>query len=152
MSTMTMTTNHGDIVLDLFDDDAPETVGNFRRLAEDGYYDGLIFHRVIPDFMIQGGCPQGTGTGGPGYTFKDEINEHKIVRGALAMANAGPNTNGSQFFIVTTQAAPWLDGKHTVFGEVTDGMDVVDTIAELPRDGRDRPQQEARIERLAATG
>jgi cyclophilin family peptidyl-prolyl cis-trans isomerase len=152
MSTMTMTTNHGDIVLELFDDDAPETVGNFRRLAEDGYYDGLIFHRVIPDFMIQGGCPQGTGTGGPGYTFKDEINEHKIVRGALAMANAGPNTNGSQFFIVTTQAAPWLDGKHTVFGEVTDGMDVVDTIAELPRDGRDRPQQEARIERLAATG
>lgn len=149
---MTMTTNHGDIVLELFDDDAPETVANFRRLAEDGYYDGLIFHRVIPDFMIQGGCPQGTGTGGPGYTFKDEINEHKVVRGALAMANAGPNTNGSQFFIVTTQSAPWLDGKHTVFGEVTDGMDVVDTIAELPRDGRDRPTQEARIERLAATG
>jgi len=150
MSTMTMTTNHGDIVLELFDEDAPETVANFRRLAEDGYYDGLIFHRVIPDFMVQGGCPQGTGTGGPGYTFNDEINEHKIVRGALAMANAGPNTNGSQFFIVTTQAAPWLDGKHTVFGEVTDGMDVVDTISELPRDGRDRPTQEARIERLAA--
>jgi len=151
MSTMTMTTNHGDIVLELFDEDAPETVGNFRRLAEDGFYDGLIFHRVIPDFMIQGGCPQGTGTGGPGYTFKDEINEHKIVRGALAMANAGPNTNGSQFFIVTTQAAPWLDGKHTVFGEVTSGMEVVDTIAELPRDGRDRPTEEARIERLAAS-
>jgi peptidyl-prolyl cis-trans isomerase B (cyclophilin B) len=151
MSTMTMTTNHGDIVLELFDDDAPKTVGNFRKLAEDGYYDGLIFHRVIPDFMIQGGCPQGTGTGGPGYTFEDEINEHKVVRGALAMANAGPNTNGSQFFIVTTQSAPWLDGKHTVFGEVTEGMDVVDTISELPRDGRDRPQQEARIERLAAT-
>ena len=145
-------TDKGEIVLELFDDDAPETVANFRRLAEDGYYDGLIFHRVIPDFMIQGGCPQGTGTGGPGYTFKDEINEHKVVRGALAMANAGPNTNGSQFFIVTTQSAPWLDGKHTVFGEVTDGMDVVDTIAELPRDGRDRPTQEARIERLAATG
>jgi peptidyl-prolyl cis-trans isomerase B (cyclophilin B) len=152
MSTMTMTTNHGDIVLELFDEDAPETVANFRRLAEDGFYDGLIFHRVIPDFMIQGGCPQGTGTGGPGYTFKDEINEHKVVRGALAMANAGPNTNGSQFFIVTTQAAPWLDGKHTVFGEVTDGMDVVDTISELPRDRRDRPTQEARIERLAAAG
>jgi cyclophilin family peptidyl-prolyl cis-trans isomerase len=151
MSQMTMTTNHGDIVLELFDEDAPETVGNFRRLAEDGFYDGLIFHRVIPDFMIQGGCPQGTGTGGPGYTFKDEINEHKIVRGALAMANAGPNTNGSQFFIVTTQSAPWLDGKHTVFGEVTDGMDVVDAISELPRDGRDRPQQEARIERLSAS-
>ena len=121
MSQMTMTTNHGDIVLELFDEDAPETVSNFRRLAEDGFYDGLIFHRVIPDFMIQGGCPQGTGTGGPGYTFKDEINDHKVVKGALAMANAGPNTNGSQFFIVTTEAAPWLDGKHTVFGEVADG-------------------------------
>jgi cyclophilin family peptidyl-prolyl cis-trans isomerase len=151
MSQMTMTTNHGEIVLELFDEDAPETVGNFRRLAEDGFYDGLIFHRVIPDFMIQGGCPQGTGTGGPGYTFKDEINDHKIVRGALAMANAGPNTNGSQFFIVTTQSAPWLDGKHTVFGEVTSGMDVVDTISELDRDGRDRPKEEARIERLAAS-
>jgi len=151
MSQMTMTTNHGDIVLELFDEDAPETVGNFRRLAEDGFYDGLIFHRVIPDFMIQGGCPQGTGTGGPGYTFKDEINDHKIVRGALAMANAGPDTNGSQFFIVTTEAAPWLDGKHTVFGEVTEGMDVVDRIGTLPTDARDRPTQEARIERLAAT-
>ena len=151
MSTMTLTTNHGDIVLELFDEDAPKTVDNFRKLAEDGYYDGLIFHRVIPDFMIQGGCPEGTGTGGPGYTFKDEINDHKVVKGALAMANAGPNTNGSQFFIVTTEAAPWLDGKHTVFGEVTDGMDVVDTIEKLPTDARDRPQQEARIERLAAT-
>jgi len=151
MSQMTMTTNHGDIVLELFDEDAPETVSNFRRLAEDGFYDGLIFHRVIPDFMIQGGCPEGTGTGGPGYTFKDEINDHKIVRGALAMANAGPNTNGSQFFIVTVQEAGWLDGKHTVFGEVREGMDVVDTISDLPRDGRDRPTQEARIERLAAS-
>jgi cyclophilin family peptidyl-prolyl cis-trans isomerase len=149
MSTATLTTNHGDIEVELFDDDAPKTVDNFRKLAEDGYYDGLIFHRVIPDFMIQGGCPEGTGTGGPGYTFEDEFNDHKVVRGALAMANAGPNTNGSQFFIVTTQSAPWLDGKHTVFGEVTSGMDVVDTISELPRDGRDRPQQEARIERLA---
>ncbi len=152
MSNATLTTNHGDIVIELFDGDAPKTVDNFRKLAEDGYYDGLIFHRVIPDFMIQGGCPEGTGTGGPGYTFEDEINEHKVVRGALAMANAGPNTNGSQFFIVTVQSAPWLDGKHTVFGEVTDGMDVVDTISELPRDGRDRPQQEARIERLAISG
>jgi peptidyl-prolyl cis-trans isomerase B (cyclophilin B) len=149
MSTATLTTNHGDIVIELFDDDAPKTVDNFRKLAEDGYYDGLIFHRVIPDFMIQGGCPEGTGSGGPGYTFEDEFNDHKVARGALAMANAGPNTNGSQFFIVTVQSAPWLDGKHTVFGEVTDGMDVVDTISELPRDGRDRPQQEARIERLA---
>ena len=152
MSQMTMTTNHGDIVLELFDEDAPETVANFRRLAEDGFYDGLIFHRVIPDFMIQGGCPQGTGTGGPGYTFEDEINDHKVVKGALAMANAGPNTNGSQFFIVTTAAAPWLDGKHTVFGEVTEGMDVGDKIGTLPTDARDRPTQEARIERLAATG
>jgi cyclophilin family peptidyl-prolyl cis-trans isomerase len=151
MSQMTMTTNHGDVVLELFDEDAPETVDNFRRLAEDGFYDGLIFHRVIPDFMIQGGCPQGTGTGGPGYTFKDEINEHKIVKGALAMANAGPNTNGSQFFIVTADACPWLDGKHTVFGEVAGGMDVVDTIGTLPTDARDRPTQEARIERLAAS-
>jgi peptidyl-prolyl cis-trans isomerase B (cyclophilin B) len=151
MSTMTLTTNHGDIALELFDEDAPKTVDNFRKLAEDGYYDGLIFHRVIPDFMIQGGCPEGTGTGGPGYTFEDEFNQHKVVRGALAMANAGPNTNGSQFFIVTTEAAPWLDGKHTVFGEVTSGMDVVDAISELPRDGRDRPTEEARIERLAAS-
>ena len=151
MSQMTMTTNHGDIVLELFDEDAPKTVDNFRKLAEDGYYDGLIFHRVIPDFMIQGGCPEGTGTGGPGYTFEDEFNQHKIVRGALAMANAGPNTNGSQFFIVVTDAAPWLDGKHTVFGEVGDGMDVVDKIGTLPTDARDRPTQEARIERLAAT-
>ena len=151
MSQMTMSTNHGEIVLELFDDDAPETVGNFRRLAQDGFYDGLIFHRVIPDFMVQGGCPEGTGTGGPGYTFKDEINDHKIVRGALAMANAGPNTNGSQFFIVTADACPWLDGKHTVFGEVADGMDVVQTIGTLPTDRRDRPTQEARIERLSAT-
>jgi len=152
MSQMTMTTNHGDIVLELFDEDAPETVANFRGLAEKGFYDGLIFHRVIPDFMIQGGCPEGTGTGGPGYTFRDEINDHKVVRGALAMANAGPNTNGSQFFIVTTEAAPWLDGKHTVFGEVVEGMDVVDKIGTLPTDARDRPTQEARIERLAVTG
>jgi peptidyl-prolyl cis-trans isomerase B (cyclophilin B) len=150
MSTATMHTNHGPIELELFEGDAPKTVDNFVKLSRDGYYDGLIFHRVIPDFMIQGGCPEGTGTGGPGYTFEDEINDHKVVRGALAMANAGPNTNGSQFFIVTTQAAPWLDGKHTVFGEVTDGMDVVDKIEGLPTDGRDRPQEEARIERAAA--
>jgi peptidyl-prolyl cis-trans isomerase B (cyclophilin B) len=143
-----MVTNHGEITIELFEDDAPKTVGNFRTLAKDGFYDGLIFHRVIPDFMVQGGCPQGTGTGGPGYTFEDEINDHKIVRGALAMANAGPNTNGSQFFIVTTDAAPWLDGKHTVFGQVTDGMDVIDTIESQPTDARDRPREEARIERL----
>src|SRR5213593_2380225 len=127
-SAATLRTNHGPIAIELFDEDAPKTVANFRKLAGDGFYDGVIFHRVIKDFMIQGGDPTGTGTGGPGYQFEDEINDHKIVRGALAMANAGPNTNGSQFFIVTTEAAPWLDGKHTVFGRVTDGMDAVESI------------------------
>jgi cyclophilin family peptidyl-prolyl cis-trans isomerase len=148
MSEATMVTNHGEIKIELFDDAAPKTVQNFRDLAAKGFYDGLSFHRVIKDFMVQGGCPQGTGTGGPGYTFEDEFNDHKVVRGALAMANAGPNTNGSQFFLVTTEAAPWLDGKHTVFGQVTSGMDVVDTIEGLPTDARDRPQEDARIERL----
>ena len=148
MSEATMTTNHGDITFELFDQDAPKTVENFRKLARDGFYDGLTFHRVISDFMIQGGCPRGDGTGGPGYTFEDEINPHKVERGVLAMANAGPNTNGSQFFIVTTGAAPWLDGKHTVFGRVTDGMEVVDTLEGLPTDGRDRPREDARIEKL----
>ncbi len=148
MSEATMTTNHGTITFDLFDGDAPKTVENFRKLAGDGFYDGLIFHRVIRDFMIQGGCPKGTGTGGPGYTFEDEINPHKVVRGALAMANAGPNTNGSQFFIVTADACPWLDGKHTVFGEVTAGKDVVEKIEALETDSRDRPRDEARIESL----
>jgi cyclophilin family peptidyl-prolyl cis-trans isomerase len=152
MSEATMVTNHGDIKLELFDEDAPKTVENFRTLAQDGFYDGLIFHRVIKDFMVQGGCPQGTGTGGPGYTFEDEFNDHKIVRGALAMANAGPNTNGSQFFIVTTDAAPWLDGKHTVFGQITDGMDVVDKIEGGKTDARDRPVDEARIERVELAG
>ena len=144
-----MTTNHGDITFELYDEDAPKTVDNFRTLAEKGYYDGLTFHRIIRDFMIQGGCPQGTGTGGPGYEFEDEINQHKVTRGALAMANAGPNTNGSQFFIVTTAAAPWLDGKHTVFGRVTDGMDVVDKLEGLPTDARDRPREDARIDKLS---
>ena len=148
MSAATITTNHGDIKIELFDDDAPETVGNFKKLAADGFYDGLIFHRVIRDFMIQGGCPQGTGTGGPGYQFKDEFNDHKAVRGALAMANAGPNTNGSQFFIVTAGATPHLDGKHTVFGEVTGGMGVVDIIERLPTDGRDKPREDARMEKV----
>jgi peptidyl-prolyl cis-trans isomerase B (cyclophilin B) len=149
MSQATMTTNHGDITFELYDEDAPKTVDNFRTLAEKGYYDGLTFHRIIPDFMIQGGCPHGTGTGGPGYEFEDEINEHKVTRGALAMANAGPNTNGSQFFIVTVGAAPWLDGKHTVFGRVTDGMDVVDKLEGLPTDARDRPREDAKIEKLS---
>jgi peptidyl-prolyl cis-trans isomerase B (cyclophilin B) len=148
MSQATMHTNAGAIELELFDDDAPKTVANFRKLASDGFYDGVTFHRIIPDFMIQGGCPQGTGTGGPGYTFEDEINEHKIVRGALAMANAGPNTNGSQFFIVTTVQAPWLDGKHTVFGRVTNGMDVIDTLEATETDASDRPVTAQRIERV----
>ena len=143
--TATFDTSKGQIVVDLFAKDAPNTVNNFVFLANDKFYDGLKFHRVIPDFMIQGGCPQGTGTGGPGYQFEDEFNEHKVVRGALAMANAGPNTNGSQFFIVTTGAAPWLDGKHTVFGEVTAGMGVVDIIERLPTDGRDRPKEDAQM-------
>ena len=148
MSTATMHTTAGPIAVELFDEDAPKTVENFRKLSADGFYDGLSFHRVIPDFMIQGGCPQGTGTGGPGYTFEDEINEHKIVRGALAMANAGPNTNGSQFFIVTTEAAPWLDGKHTVFGEVTEGMDAVDAIERTDTGANDRPLEDQTIERV----
>jgi cyclophilin family peptidyl-prolyl cis-trans isomerase len=148
MSQATMHTNHGEIQLELFDEDAPKTVDNFVKLSKDGYYDGLIFHRVIRDFMIQGGCPQGTGTGGPGYEFEDEINENKIVRGALAMANAGPNTNGSQFFIVTTEAAPWLDGKHTVFGRVTSGMEAVDSIEGTETGAQDRPVNDAVIERV----
>ena len=148
MSQATLHTNHGPVVVELFDDDAPKTVGNFRKLAGDGFYDGLTFHRVIPNFMIQGGCPLGTGTGGPGYTFEDEFNHNKIVRGALAMANAGPNTNGSQFFIVTTEAAPWLDGKHTVFGRVDAGMDAVDAIEGLPTGAQDRPEEPALIERV----
>jgi peptidyl-prolyl cis-trans isomerase B (cyclophilin B) len=145
-------TNHGPIQVDLFPADAPKTVENFVKLANDGFYDRVIFHRVIPDFMIQGGDPTGTGSGGPGYTFEDEFNDHKVDRGALAMANAGPNTNGSQFFIVTTEAAPWLDGKHTVFGRVTEGMDVVDKIAELPRDARDKPDDDVVIESVSVSG
>ncbi len=151
MSQATMSTTAGDIVFDLFDDDAPKTVQNFKDLAGKGFYDGLIFHRVIKDFMIQGGCPQGTGTGGPGYQFEDEFNDHKVVRGALAMANAGPNTNGSQFFIVTTDAAPWLDGKHTVFGQVTSGLDVVDAIEGTETDARDRPVEPQGIVTLTIT-
>jgi peptidyl-prolyl cis-trans isomerase B (cyclophilin B) len=147
-----MQTNQGPIGLELFDDDAPATVDNFVKLAREGFYDGVIFHRVIPDFMIQGGDPTGTGTGGPGYQFDDEPNDRKIVRGALAMANAGPNTNGSQFFIVTADACPWLDGKHTVFGQVTSGMDVVDAISALETDARDRPRDDVRIESVTLAG
>jgi cyclophilin family peptidyl-prolyl cis-trans isomerase len=148
MSIATMTTSEGPITIELFDADAPKTVQNFKDLAAKGFYDGLIFHRVIKDFMIQGGCPEGTGTGGPGYKFEDEFNDHKIVRGALAMANAGPNTNGSQFFLVTTPAASWLDGKHTVFGQITDGLDVVDKIEGKPTDARDRPTEDVTIASL----
>jgi cyclophilin family peptidyl-prolyl cis-trans isomerase len=148
MSTATLHTNVGAIEVELFDADAPKTVENFRKLSGDGFYDGVIFHRVIKDFMIQGGDPDGTGTGGPGYTFEDEFNQHKIVRGALAIANAGPNTNGSQFFIVTTDAAPWLDGKHTVFGQVTSGMETVDAIENTATGAGDRPVEEQRIERV----
>ena len=146
-----LNTNHGVIELELYPNDAPKTVDNFVKLARDGFYDGVIFHRVIPDFMIQGGDPTGTGTGGPGYTFGDEFNDRKVERGALAMANAGPNTNGSQFFIVTTESAPWLDGKHTVFGRVTAGMDVADTISEVPRDARDKPNDDVVIESVSVS-
>ncbi len=148
MSRANMNTTHGTIALELFDDDAPKTVANFRKLAADGFYDGIIFHRVIPDFMIQSGCPQGTGTGGPGYKFEDEFNQHKVVRGALAMANSGPNTNGSQFFVVTADAAAWLDGKHTVFGQVTAGMDAIDAIESVPTGRQDRPLDPPAIESI----
>src|SRR4249920_2523963 len=148
MTQATFHTSEGPIVVELFPDDAPKTVANFTKLAGEGFYDGLIFHRVIPDFMIQGGCPEGTGTGGPGYKFEDEFNDHKIERGALAMANAGPNTNGSQFFIVKTDAAPWLDGKHTVFGRVSSGMEAVDAIEGLDTDAQDKPREPAVIEHV----
>jgi cyclophilin family peptidyl-prolyl cis-trans isomerase len=151
MTNATMKTNHGTIELELFDEDAPKTVENFTKLARDGFYDGVIFHRIIPDFMIQGGDPTGTGRGGPGYTFEDEPNDHKVERGALAMANAGPNTNGSQFFIVTADSCPWLDGKHTVFGRVTSGMDVVDAIEKVDTDAGDRPREDVVIERVELT-
>jgi cyclophilin family peptidyl-prolyl cis-trans isomerase len=152
MSAATLHTNHGPIELELHDDDAPKTVENFRKLAEDGFYDGVIFHRVIPDFMIQSGDPTGTGTGGPGFTFEDEFNDHKVERGALAMANAGPNTNGSQFFVVTAEATPWLDGKHTVFGRVTSGMEVAEAISQVETDANDKPREQVVIERVELAG
>ena len=144
-------TTEGDVTLELYPDDAPKTVENFSSLARKGFYDGVVFHRVIPDFMIQGGDPRGDGTGGPGYEFEDEINEHRVERGALAMANAGPNTNGSQFFIVTADACPWLDGKHTVFGNVVSGQEVVDRISLVERDARDRPVEPVVIESIELT-
>jgi len=130
MKQATIETDKGTITVALFADEAPETVGNFVKLAGDGFYDGLTFHRVIDDFMVQGGCPEGTGTGGPGYKFQDEPAALKLKHdapGTLSMANAGPNTNGSQFFI-THGPTPWLDGKHAVFGRVTEGQDVVNAI------------------------
>jgi cyclophilin family peptidyl-prolyl cis-trans isomerase len=148
MPTATLHTNHGAIELELFSADAPKTVENFTKLAGEGFYDGVVFHRVIPDFMIQGGDPTGTGSGGPGYTFDDEPNQHRVERGVLAMANSGPNTNGSQFFIVTADACPWLDGKHTVFGRVTGGMDVVDAISAVETDASDRPREPVTIQRV----
>ncbi|HET8607282.1 MAG TPA: peptidylprolyl isomerase [Gaiellaceae bacterium] len=148
MTNATLHTSEGAIELELFEEDAPRTVRNFVELAGKGFYEGVPFHRVIPDFMIQGGDPTGTGSGGPGYTFEDEFNEHPVARGALAMANAGPNTNGSQFFVVTAEACPWLDGKHTVFGRVSGGMDVVDRISAVPTDARDRPLDGVLIERV----
>jgi peptidyl-prolyl cis-trans isomerase B (cyclophilin B) len=152
VTAATIETNHGSIGVELFDEDAPKTVENFVKLAGDGFYDGVIFHRVIENFMIQGGDPTGTGMGGPGYQFADEINKHPVQRGALAMANAGPNTNGSQFFIVTAESCPWLDGLHTVFGQVTSGMNVVDTISHIDTDMQDRPLSEVRIASVALGG
>jgi cyclophilin family peptidyl-prolyl cis-trans isomerase len=149
VTSATLETNHGAIGVDLFDEDAPKTVENFLKLARDGFYNGVVFHRVIENFMVQGGDPTGTGMGGPGYQFEDEINQHPVQRGALAMANSGPNTNGSQFFIVTADACPWLDGLHTVFGQVTSGMDVVEAISHVDTDMQDRPLAEVRIESVA---
>ena len=151
MTNATMQTNHGSIRLELFDEDAPKTVENFTKLARDGFYNGVVFHRIIPDFMIQGGDPTGTGSGGPGYQFEDEFNQNLVERGALAMANAGPNTNGSQFFIVTADACPWLDGKHTVFGRVISGMEVVDAIEKVETGANDRPLDEVLIESISVT-
>ncbi len=131
MKTATIETNRGTIKLELYEDKAPKTVANFEKLANDGFYDGLTFHRVIGNFMIQTGCPRGTGTGGPGYTFEDEFDDslRHDGPGVLSMANAGPNTNGSQFFI-THVPCPHLDGKHSVFGRVLEGQDVVNSIAQ----------------------
>jgi cyclophilin family peptidyl-prolyl cis-trans isomerase len=148
VSKATLHTSEGAIEVELYPDDAPKTVDNFEKLSREGFYEGVVFHRVIPDFMIQGGDPTGTGMGGPGYEFEDEFNDHRVARGAVAMAKAGPNTNGSQFFIVTAEASPWLDGKHTVFGQVTSGMDVVDRISQTERDANDRPRKPVTIDRV----
>ena len=147
--TARINTNKGAIVVELFDDQTPVTVGNFVKLSNDGFYNGVIFHRVIKDFMIQGGDPTGTGTGGPGYQFQDEIVSGLAFdkAGLLAMANSGPNTNGSQFFI-TTVPTPWLTGKHTIFGEVTEGQDIVVAISEAAAGARDKPIDDVVIESI----
>ena len=139
-------TNKGNFKIELFGDKAPLTVGNFLKLVDDGFYNGLIFHRVIPDFMIQGGCPHGTGRGGPGYTIRDEFhpNLKHDSKGILSMANAGPNTGGSQFFI-TVAPTPWLDKKHAIFGKVIEGMDVVEAISNVQKDRMDKPLQDVVI-------
>lgn len=150
---VTFKTNVGEFKVNLFHDKAVRTVSNFYNLGKEGFYDGVIFHRVIENFMIQGGDPDGTGMGGPDYRFKDEF--HPDLKhtgsGILSMANAGPNTNGSQFFI-TVAATPWLDGKHTVFGEVVEGYDIVQNIATVETDGRDRPLNPIMIESLTFDG
>jgi len=158
MTRATIATDLGPIEVDLYDQSAPKAVANFRDLARKGFYDDVVFHRVIPGFVIQGGDGEygkkasldrgRVGTGGPGYRFEDEPVKGDYVRGSLAMANAGPNTNGSQFFIVTTDAAPWLDGKHTVFGKVSGGMDAVDSIEQTDTDANDKPREPAVIERV----
>ncbi len=147
--TVTMETNHGTITIELFDEQAPRTAANFAKLIEDGYYDGVVFHRVIDGFMIQGGDPTGTGRGGPGYTIDDEFGEglaHES-EGILSMANAGPNTGGSQFFI-TLDATPWLDGKHAIFGKVTDGLEVVREIGSISTGAGDRPMNDVVMEKV----
>ena len=144
-TTVQLETNHGDIRIELYDD-MPITTGNFEKLVSEGFYDGVIFHRVIPNFMIQGGDPTGTGTGGPGYNIQDEFNNASNVRGTIAMANAGPNTGGSQFFINVADNS-YLDGKHPVFGDVVEGMDVVDKISKLETNARDKPLEQAVIEK-----
>ncbi len=149
---VTFKTSLGDVALEVYEDKAPKTAGNFLKLVREGFYNGLTFHRVIPGFMIQGGCPRGDGTGGPGYVIPDEF--HALLRhtgpGILSMANAGPNTGGSQFFI-TLAATPWLDGKHAIFGRVVSGQSTVDKIAAVPRDHSDRPRTPVRIERATVS-
>ncbi|MBN1586171.1 MAG: peptidylprolyl isomerase [Candidatus Omnitrophica bacterium] len=142
-------TNLGTIVIELRADEAPNTVANFVKLSKDGFYDGIIFHRVIPRFMIQGGDPTGTGTGGPGYQFEDEFSPRlrHDKPGVLSMANSGPNTNGSQFFI-TTVPTPWLDDHHSVFGYVVEGIDVVEAISNVQRDARDKPADDVVMEKV----